>query len=600
MSKKKQKKSPKRKVAKKSKTSPNASKKYYSFGGYAILLIIILLIYGKTISYDFAIDDKLIIVENIYANEGLKGFGQLIKATFSNDLTVIGVTRPVTMFSHALDVSIFGMNPGSHHQMNVLYYIILVFLLFNLLRSHLIPNHPAWLSFGIVLLFTVHPVHVESVANIKGRDDILCFIFGILSMIYFFRNLKEKKILNHVLSLTFVILSFLSKETGIIFTILIPLTYYYFSDSSFKKAFASNYSYLLIGILLAGLRLIVFKDEAENFNIYNNSLFAVQDTLSQFALTFRVLIHYIQLMILPYPLSWDYSLGHFEFNNFTNVLAIISLVVYGGLTVWVITQLKNKNLVSFGIAIFLIALFPISNILIKIPATFGERFLFIPSFGFAFAFVFLIHKLYNKMATQPNTKTMNPLQLAVLAVSFVFLILSFNRTEVWKNEDTLIANDFDYANSLRSSRSYIQQLTALPNDKIQNHKKALEVCTKALNRFEDDWQLWYFKGVIERTLNNFDDAKLAFQTSIKYKEDNLFALASYADLIVNEQPDKAIELYRKAMAVNPDNVIVLSNLGTVLHQKGQLQEAKTLYEKVLTIDPTNQTIRNNLNVLNQN
>lgn len=579
-------------------THSNNINQYYSIGTYLILFFIILIIFGKTATYDFVVDDKLIILENIYVNKGLSGFGQLITAILSGDSSVIGTTRPVTMLSHAIDVSMFGLNAGTHHLMNIFYYLILVFLLFNLLKKHLLPNHSIWLSFGIILLFTVHPVHVESVANIKGRDDILCFIFGTLAITYLFRHLKNPTIQHKILSIIFLLLSFLSKETGIIFTILLPLTYYYFSNTTFKQTISTNYPYLLLGVILITIRLTVFSDNSNNFNIYNNSLLAIEDTVLQLLMTFRILLHYLQITFIPFPLSWDYSLGHFEYNQTTTFLAYLSIVTFGGLTLWSFTQLKNKSYISYGILFFLIALFPVSNLLIKIPSTFGERFLFIPTFGFAFAFAFLLNKLLNN-----NNKTLTKFNIfpsSIIAISIFFVVLSFNRTNVWKNETTLVINDFEYANSLRSSRSYIQLLTALPDNKIPNHEKALKICDNSLERFEDDWQLWYFKGIIERTLGNIDAAKTAFLQSIDHKADNFYSLASIADLLANEQPEIAIEYYRKAIAINSERANTLANFGIVLHKLGRFDEAKEMYEKVLNIEPNNQIIRNNLNILNQN
>ena len=112
--------------APKPKTAPAPQNKNLIRGLYLVLGLVILIMYVKTVAYDFAIDDKIIIVDNAYVSKGLAGFPGLIGAAFSNNLMVPGVTRPVTMFTHALEVSLFGMNPGPQHLMNVLFYLFLV------------------------------------------------------------------------------------------------------------------------------------------------------------------------------------------------------------------------------------------------------------------------------------------------------------------------------------------------------------------------------------------------------------------------------------------------------------------------------------------
>ncbi|NOR86311.1 MAG: hypothetical protein GQ527_01750 [Bacteroidales bacterium] len=361
----------------KNKEQNKLQDKYLLFTFYAVFIAVVFIIYGKTKSYDFAIDDKIILVDNIYVIDGISGFTKLIDAAFNNDMSVPGVTRPVAMFSHALDVSLFGMEAGKHHQMNIFYYFILLFLLFYLLRKYFIPNYSVFLSFLIVLLFIAHPVHVESVANIKGRDDILSFIFGTLAFIFFFRNLKENSIINRILIFLSLALAFLSKETGIVFALLLPISYYYFTEVDFKKAFLSTYMYLAFGILLVIIRFSLFTPPPEYINKYNNSILDLESPLQQLAMTLRILWHYLQISLWPQPLIWDYSFGHFDFNKYTNFLAVVSALVYSGLLLWSLLKLKSKNMISFGIIFFLLALSPVSNLFIKIATTFGERLLFI-------------------------------------------------------------------------------------------------------------------------------------------------------------------------------------------------------------------------------
>lgn len=592
-----------KKVEHKPETNSN-QKRFNSFAGlYVLLAAVILSIYSNTISHDFALDDKVIIVQNEYVNTGLSGFfslmtsSQSLSSASSEVSKVMPKQRPVAMLSHALDVSLFGMNPKAHHATNIFLYLLLALLLFRLLRKHLIPDFPLLVSFFIVLIFIVHPVHVESVANVKGRDDILCFIFGSLSMIYFFRYFESKSNASRILSLLFLILSFLSKESGVVFILIIPLTLYYFTKSEIKKVAVASWPFIAVGGIFVLLRLTVLKDPQNFITLYNNSILSITEPSERFAMTLRILLQYVKIMFWPNPLSWDYSYGHFEFDDRTYILAAVSAFTFAVLSAWIILKIKTKDFVSFGIAFFMISLFPVSNLAVNIATNFGERLLFIPAFGFAVAAIFGVVYVCKKYFPKIKFEQFHPAYIVIAVIALALSVLSFKRAKVWKNDDMLVTNDFNYSKSLRNTRAYIQILTALPDDKISNHQKALDICNNAINRFPKDELLWYYKGVIQSTLNNTEDAKIAYQKALQFDPNNFYTLVNYASLILSKEPEKAIELYKKAVLLRPNDAAITGNLAILLHKSGKLDEAKTMYEKSLALNPSNQNVSGAFEIL---
>lgn len=577
---------------KKKQKTPSKKSSFLKPTLYVVLALVILMIYGKTTSYDFTIDDKIIIVENTFVKSGLAEYPQLIKAAINNDMSEPGVTRPITMLSHALDVSLFGMEPGPMHMVNIFLYMILILLLFYLLQKYFLKDQPIYIPFFIALLFLVHPVHIESVANIKGRDDILSFIFGVLAILFYFKNLEQKSWKNEIIIFISLLFSFLSKETGVIFTGFIGLSHYFFTDAHPKEAFKSSYKYLILGIILVILRFGLFTPPPKYINIYNNSLLALESSSEQFWMSWRIFLHYFQISVWPHPLVWDYSLGHFEWNNQTTLLGALSILISLVLIVVSIMMLKRKNPIGFGILFFFAGILPASNLLIKIASTFGERLLFIPSFGIIIAFVFLLKWASEKFPTKKYTP-----QIIFISVSLVFLIMASQRTNAWENDRVLIETDFENTKSIRSIKSYIQLTTAKKTDVFDNHVKALKVCKEGNERFPNDWELWYFNGVINKALKNTEEAKKAYARSLELKDDSFVTLVNYAGLFLEDNPDKAIELFRKAIEVNDDNADVIGNLAILLHQRGDLEEAKVYYERSISKGTTNSNIRNAYQIL---
>jgi len=580
-------------MSKKNDNKKKSNKQSYIKPGlYALLVLVVLIIFGKTTSYDFTIDDKIIIVENSYVKSGLSSFPKLINAALENDMSEPGVTRPLPMFTHALEVSLFGIKAGPQHMVNILLYILLSILIFYLLNNYLLKDKKNYISFFITLLFLVHPVHVESVANIKGRDDILSFIFGVLSIILFFRNLEKKSLMKEILIFTSLTLSFMSKETGILFTGFIGISFYFFTDANPKQAFKSTYKYLILGIILLLLRFGLFTPPPKYINIYNNSLLALNSPVKQFFMSWRIFLHYIQLMFWPDPLVWDYSLGHFEYNENTRFLGIVSIIIYLGLTTIALIMLKKKNPIGYGLLFFLLTLFPVSNIVIKIASTFGERLLFIPSFGIIVGFVFFIIWFSKKFIPFKYFS-----QIIFLIIVLIFSFMSSQRTEAWKNDQVLVLNDFENTHSIRSLKAYIQYTTSEKKDIVKNHIQALKVCKEGNKRFPNDWELWYFNGVINSTLKNIEDAKKAYAKSLEIKDDSFVCLVNYANLFLEDNPDKSIELLKKAVDVKSDNAKIIGNLAILLHKRGDLQEAKINYEKAISLGTRDSNIINAYQIL---
>ena len=149
-----------------------------------ILLLAVFIQYRQTLDYGFVWDDKIVIQENPRVKNGLQAIPDLFtkfKSPYRHDQYGY---RPVTLLSFALEIEFWGVNPYYHHLMNLLYYALLCLLIFYFLSRIFKDYHPVF-SFLIALIFTVHPLHVEVVANIKSRDEILAMLFVVLSLTNF-------------------------------------------------------------------------------------------------------------------------------------------------------------------------------------------------------------------------------------------------------------------------------------------------------------------------------------------------------------------------------------------------------------------------------
>src|SRR4051794_40204154 len=148
---------------------------------YLGLITLTWLVFGQTLKHEFInYDDPDYVYRNATVMSGLTIHGVVTVFThiYSNNW------HPITMLSHMLDCQLFGVNPNGHHFTNVLFHSLAVVLLFVLLY---LATGTAWLSAFAAALFAIHPLHVESVAWVAERKDVLSAVFFMLTLVTYFR-----------------------------------------------------------------------------------------------------------------------------------------------------------------------------------------------------------------------------------------------------------------------------------------------------------------------------------------------------------------------------------------------------------------------------
>ena len=229
-----------------------------------ILFFAGLILFANTIGHDYAVDDAIAIYDNEFTTEGIAGIPDLwkydsfrgfFKEEGKENLVSGGRYRPLSMTLFAIEYQVFGDNPSAFHFFNVIWYALLITLLFIWLSGLFADKFPWQLAFLIALLFLAHPVHVEAVANIKGRDEILCLLLCLLSAQFFMKK--------PWLSGLFLLLAFTAKEMAVTAMVWIPMAYIALRQidwvPALKKAiplFWAFVIYMFIRTVLVGIPLM--------------------------------------------------------------------------------------------------------------------------------------------------------------------------------------------------------------------------------------------------------------------------------------------------------------------------------------------------------
>lgn len=584
----------------KSKTSSDKQHRLVS----VVVFVFAFLLYANTLNHGYVLDDDVVYLKNKDVQEGFSGIKSILNHSF-----IYGFTghndqsyRPVVLIIYAIEKQLFGNNPHTGHFINVILFALACVLLYKLMRKLLekyppmqfsILRFPFSIPFVITLLFAAHPIHTEAVANIKGRDDILNFIFLILSLYFIVIHIDTSVKKYFAFSVLFFFLSLLSKEMAVTFLAIIPLTVFFFREVPLKKIATGMVSFIAAFGVYMLIRSSVLETVTftEKMKVVNNALAAATNESDRIATALFILGKYILLVFFPHPLSWDYSFNEIPVVSFTNIKVIITLVVFAALGGFALMNLKKKNIFAYCILFFFITMSVVSNIFIMIGATMGERFLFIPSIAFCLAIPFLL-----------NHFGKNILLGATGIILILFSFKTFSRNKDWKDNFSLFAsgaeatpNSSRAESALGSSYREMGEKETDPNKRATFFQKAIEYYKKAIEILPENTEALYNIGVCFYSIGDREKALKSYEQVLKISPDYTSA-SNNAGVIYFEQKDyeNAKKYFEQALKYNANNSDALGNLGAINHNLGNLKEAVEYYKKSLVLNPANQNVQANL------
>lgn len=577
------------------------------------ILLFAFLLYSQTISFGFVYDDHTVLKENKLVTQGIKGISTILKTDFwygFKDEYRVPEYRPLPLILFAIEWNFFPDNPQIFHLINLLLYSITCCLLF-LLLVRLFKNQI--FPFICVLLYTAHPIHTEVVANIKSGDEILCFLFAIISLLFTLKSLEKKFISNIIIASISFFLSLSSKETGITFLVITPLIIYVFTNTSWKKILIITSLLTLSTIIFLIIRFSVlsgFRDKGF-INQLNNSLVSAPDFITQKVTAFFILFKYILLLIIPHPLTHDYSFSQIKTHNLSDPISIISLAVYLALFIYAIINIKNKNIIAFSILFYLITLSPVSNLFLLIGATMAERFMYIPSFGFCIAITFLLIKFTKSDGIKKkisNLKEFTSSYSTVIIITFVIIglysIKTFSRSSDWKDNASLFSKDVEISDSsarAHYSLGYNLLVEQYPLEKVKTKQaellnKAIKEFTTAIAIMPNYVDAYENLALAYQDKLDFNNAIKNYELSRKYNQNPpLNLLGNLADLYTKTgQPDKSLNIIDTALIRFPNDAKLLNNKGKIYFEKHQYEEAMKWFKESLKSDAQNPNALKNI------
>jgi Tfp pilus assembly protein PilF len=542
------------------------------------LVVITAAVFWQVGGFDFInFDDDLYLTANPRVQRGL---------TLENigwAFTTIEVKNwhPLAWLSHMLDVQLFGMNAGAHHLMSALLHILNALLVFHLLRA--LTGKP-WRAGLVAALFAVHPLHVESVAWISERKDLLSTLFWLLALWAWARFVESRSPGRYAAVVAFFALGLMAKPM----VVTLPFTLILLDIWPLKRVETFTLASLrplvveklpLFAITVASAAITVFAQEAggavrslEAFPLHvrvGNALVAYSTYL------WNTLVPSGLAILYPHPgedLAW-WRAG-------------VGVVVIGVVTAIVFKPRPARPWLVFGWLWYLGTLVPVIGIVQVGAQSHADRYTYVPLLG---VFVILGWGL-GALGERARAPASVASAVAVAACAAV----SFGQVAVWKDSFTLFAHTLAVTEgNYTAHNNYANALFARGQK-----DEALEHYQAALKIRPDYTPALVNAGNLAQQSGDADEAARLYLEALRLDPRSATAHGRLGTLRAQQgKTDEAIAHYRRAIELRPRYRDAHLNLAQALIQQKKVDEAAAVLEVALDIDDRNANAWNTLGVL---
>ena len=585
------------------------------------LVLSIIVVYYQVSTFDFInYDTQKYVYNNRYVKAGLTANG--ISWAFTT--TYFSNWHPLTWLSHMLDVQLYGLNPGRHHLTNLLLHIANALLLFGVLKRM---TGDLWQCGCVAALFALHPLHVESVAWVAERKDLLSTLFGLLALGFYLRYVAYRGIGRYLLVLLFFILGLTAKPMIVTlpFVLLLldywPLQRYQFQivkrvGNAAKQS--DTYFFLVVEkipffIISAGSCLVTLYAQTAGGSVGSIDSYPLNLRISNALISY---MSYIVKLIWPvklsaiYPYNWGLPVWQ--------VWAAFFFIT--GISWLAIKYYQSKPWFLVGWLWYLGTLVPVIGLVQVGMQAMADRYTYIPLIGI---YIIIAWGLRDLLARWRYRKV--GFIAIVMAMVSVLMVVSWQQIGYWKNSVTLFKRAVEVTEANYMAYNNIGQgllMTGKAGEAIKHFKKSLEInprsaiahfnlglalseqgslkeglqsCAEAVRVKSDFAEAYNCQGKAQLRLGMPDQAVLSFLQAIRINPEYAEAYNNLGNAHYRlGKPDKALPDYLQAIRINPQYADAYNNAGAALIRMGRSHKAVAFFKEAIRIDPDYIEAQNNL------
>jgi tetratricopeptide (TPR) repeat protein len=583
---------------------------------YSILILSTLLVFWQVRNFDFTnYDDNLYVSENQHVLNGLTQDSIIWAFTTTPH---IGNWLPLTWLSFMLDCQLFGPNPGWMHFLNLLMHIANTLLLFAVLKKM---TGSLWPSAFVAAVFALHPMHVESVAWITERKDVLSTLFFMLTLAAYVSYVRGHSRFYYLLTVLLFALSFLAKPMLVTLPFLLLLLDYWPLErfavpQAVKTAAIPDRRRILYRIIIekipffalaavsSAITFIVQKGSGSVPDINTISL------QSRIANAFLSYTRYIGKMFWPQDLAVFYPRDIGRFSSWQIILCVLLLLVIFFLAFWFG---RKRKYLPVGWFWFVGTLIPVIGLIQSGDQAYADRYTYISYIGLFIMIAWGLPELLSKWRYRKHT-----IGISMVIVLTALGICAYRQVSYWKNSFTLfthaleatqnnyvahtglgLGNDLrEHGNLALAIEHYTKAIEIKPDyadvygnlgiayGRLGRYQEAIEASKQAIKLKPDYAEAYCNLGNVYGNLGRYEESIESFKQAIKIKPDLAEAHYNLGNAYLKlDRHQEAIESYKQAIKIKPDLVEAHCNLGTIYLNLGRYQDAVEAYKQAIKIKP---------------
>jgi tetratricopeptide (TPR) repeat protein len=538
---------------------------------YLFLVFTTVIVYWPVYHFEFTnYDDSDYVYENRQVRGGLTMPG--VAWVFSTNHA--SNWHPLTWLSHMLDWQLWGGKAGGHHLVNLFFHMANTLLLFGVLKRM---TAAPWRSAFVAALFALHPLHVESVAWVAERKDVLSAFFWMLTMWAYARYAEQPDWKRYALTLVLLVLGLMAKPMVVTLPfVLLLLDYWPLGRTQWAKPAVGHKAASTPGRLLKEkLPFFVFVAAACVVTVWaQQRSITVLERLPISSRLGNAVVSYVQYIKKAF---WPTDLAVFypyqKWPPSTVLLAAVMLLGVSGFVVW---RARREPCLVTGWLWYLGTLVPVIGIVQVGLQSMADRYTYLPLIGL---FIMLAWSV-PEWVTATRAQKVFATSLAVMLLT-ACAFASRVQLQYWKNSLTLFhhalevtKNNYVALNNLSTALLEQGQL----EEAINHSQQALQVKPNDAAAHDNLGNALFQRGDMPKAIEHLRQA-------VRLKPD--VALPHYNLGLALEQaarPQEAIEQYEQALRLNPDYADAHNNLGVALAAEGKRQEAIGHWQQTLRID----------------
>jgi Flp pilus assembly protein TadD len=541
-------------------------------------------------------DDNLYVTANPYVQSGPTLAG--LKWAFLN--SVASNWHPLTLLSHMLDCRLYGPNPWGHHLTNIVLHVMntmLVFILFQQMTG------AKWRSAFVAAVFGLHPLHVESVAWVSERKDVLSGFFGLLSLLFYVRyaqetpriqNQKSKpsvrpsthRARDYGLALLFLTLGLMSKAMLVTWPCVMLLLDCWplkrIQPGRVGRLLIEKIPFFVISVAVCLVTLAV-QQHAGAMATAEQLPFGwrCENAMVSYCLYLGMWFCPVHLAVFyPPRANWPVAV----------VLAAALLLVVISLLCF--RERQRRPYLVTGWFWFLGTLVPVIGLIQVGDQSLADRYMYLPSIGLLMMIVCGLCELTRHWRQQQ-------VALAVAGSTVIVLCacLTINQLGYWKNSETLFQHALDVTQD-----NYIahNNLAAALEDR-GDYDDAISHLQEAVRIKPYDAPAIFNLGLAYYSIGRYDDAIGQFQAALRLDPNNPDIYLNWGNaFFMKRQLDDAANQYQKAINLSPNDAQAWYDLGKVFQTKNDPADAIDKYREAIRLNPGYAQAHNNLGYLLQN